>query len=690
MKEEHVIGPIGQRTVFCQEDGRVWLSQLCGERSAGDDPDVAPVFQAAAVVSTSLGQFDRGELAAVESSFDNDSARILWQMADGALELQSTWSCCPTTGVLSRKDTLTNRSGQAVRVFRVQARFAFPPGSWNVYAQDSRWCNENQGVWRAVHAGSIRLACVEGRTTQGGTPYVALREGESQSGLALHVLPRGNWEIDVHRQSVMNGPLYLVVTLGMAAEEMRMDLEAGASFDCPEILIQPLPEGEPSRAAPHLHRYVSEHLLAAARPELPVVYNTWFEQFEVLEVPRLRAQLEAAKRLGCEVFVVDAGWYGPNEGDWFAQAGDWRERTTAAFDGKMNDFADEVREAGLGFGLWMEPERFGPGVPVRQEHPEWFVPGAAGFARIDLQRPEAYDYLRGEISRLVQTYRLAWMKIDFNFELGRDPTGAELSGYYAEWYRLLDEIRGRHPDTVFEGCASGGMRFDLTALAHCDGHFLTDTVSPIEVLRIWQGALLRLPPGGIIKWLVLRGVGRTIPTYTKSLADSPVSVVAPGCALWEPSETVDVDFAAAVAMPGVFGFSGDLASLPEEAGERLRRHVAFFKQWRSFIRRASAHLLTPPHAKDDRQGWAAVELSDAEGATSLLFVYRLDDGAATRRIHLRGLDPAREYEVAPYLPEGQKPQRRPGAELMQDGWPITLPAKYRAAIVVVRGEVQVG
>jgi alpha-galactosidase len=302
----------------------------------------------------------------------------------------------------------------------------------------------------------------------------------------------------------------------------------------------------------------------------------------------------------------------------------------------MRAFADEVRAARLGFGLWMEPERFGPGVPIRKQHPEWFFPREATFARIDLTRSDARAYLKGEICRLVETYELAWMKVDFNFELGRDQSGAELSGYYAAWYRLLDEIRASHPGTIFEGCASGGMRFDLSTLAHFDAHFLTDTVHPIHVLRIWQGALLRLPPGGIIKWAVLRSVGRTMPTYTKSLADSPVTVAAPGGALWEPAETVDLDFAAAVALPAMLGLSGDLASLPDEAVERLAGHVAFFKQWRTMIRMSAAHLLTPPGAKQDRRGWAAVQLEHRETDRHLVFTYRLDDGSSTKALRPDG------------------------------------------------------
>ena len=58
------------------------------------------------------------------------------------------------------------------------------------------------------------------------------------------------------------------------------------------------------------------------------------------------------------------------------------------------------------------------------------------------------------------------MKIDFNFESGPGDARSEPSRYYAAWYQLLDEIRQAYPDTVFEGCASGGMRFDLNTLSY--------------------------------------------------------------------------------------------------------------------------------------------------------------------------------------------------------------------------------
>ncbi|MEA1949877.1 MAG: alpha-galactosidase [Planctomycetota bacterium] len=698
MRKEHAIGPVGQRTVFCQNDSRVCLSRLCGVRCAGDDEDVAPMFQAVVVVSTSLGQCEGEELQAIEMFLEDNAARLVWQMAEGALELESTWSFCQETGfqvtgfqetgVVRRKDRLTNKSDRSVRVFRCQSRFVLPPGSWEVYSQKSQWCNENQGQWQNLHAGSLKFGCLPGRTTEGGTPYCCLRRVGAAEGLAFHVLPLGNWSIEVRARAVQDGLPYALVSLGMADDDLRLELSPGESLELPEILIQPLPSGEPHLAAPALHQYVQEQFLSSARAELPVVYNTWFDQFEVLEPPRLREQLGAAKQIGCEVFVVDAGWYGPLADDWWMQAGDWRERTTAAFRGHMKEFADEVRAAGLGFGLWMEPERFGPDVPIVKEDPRWFLHADAEFSRIDLANPAAYAYLRDEISRLVESYELAWMKVDFNFRLGpdtsgSDPSGGELSGYYEAWYRLLDEIRQKYPHTIFEGCASGAMRLDLNTLPHFDGHFLSDTVDPVDVLRIWQGALLRLPPGQLIKWAVLRSIGQTIPTYTKSLADSPPAMIAPCGAIWEPAKTVDLDFAVAAALPGIFGLGGDLAGMPPDARQQLSRHVAFFKQWREFMRGSQAHLLTPPKPKQDRQGWAAVQLTNPRGDASLLFAYRLDQSADSRRFVLRGLHADKEYRISSHIPSDRETYSRCGADLLRDGIRVELPTRYRAAIFVL-------
>ena len=71
-----------------------------------------------------------------------------------------------------------------------------------------------------LHAGSLRFGCVQGRTTQGGTPYLCLREVDADRGLAFHVLPCGNWSIEVTARAVMDGHPFAVVNLGLADDDL--------------------------------------------------------------------------------------------------------------------------------------------------------------------------------------------------------------------------------------------------------------------------------------------------------------------------------------------------------------------------------------------------------------------------------------------------------------------------------------
>ena len=664
------IGTMAEATRFARSHGQLWLARLCGLPTGRQGEDTGPVRTQGMTLLQVDGRRYEGSSLTLDTMEETDqSLQCRWLVGATPLRLTTCWQGCPGSGIVSRRDTLTNTGDTAAVLSRCLARVSFPPGRYECYSQSSRWCHENQGGWQPLHTG-VTLHHVWGRTTEESTPYLALRAFGAETGLAFHVLPHGNWTIQVSTVAEGGDLPYAVVELGLADENLQRTLAPGETFTLPEILIQPLPRGEPHLGAPALHRYLLARHFAGAKPEAPVVYNTWFDQFEILDVPRLQAQLAAAKAVGCEVFVIDAGWYGVDGQNWWAQAGDWREKTKAAFFGKMGEFADEVRAAGLGFGLWMEPERFGPAAPVRAGHPEWFIPVADGAARIDLTQPAAYAHLRAEIGRLVETYQLAWMKLDFNFAMDADASGAELSDYTTAWYRLLDEIRAAYPRTFFEGCASGAMRGDLATLTHVDGHFLSDTVNPVDGLRISQGAWLRLPPGRLTRWVVVRTAGQTIPRYGHTVADSPSAILTPGGALWEPAVTTDLDFALLAAMPGMLGFSGDLAGLSTEQRAGVAQGLAFFKLWRRFLTGAVAHMLTPPEALDRREGWIGVQFQKPGDDTSLVFVYRLGVCGSPPPFRLQALNPDARYTVCPRSGAPETALELTGAELMRDGLPL--------------------
>ena len=665
-----LVATLGETTQFARRGDRLWLTRLCGMATGRSGEDTGPVqSQGVARLHLDGRRYEGGDLGLETVEVGDTGLRCRWRVGETALCLTTQWQGCPDTGFVSRRDTLANAGDQPAVVSRCLARVAFPPGRYECYTQASRWCHENQGAWQPLHSG-ISLRHAWGRTTEGNTPYLALRATGAEHGVAFHVLPSGNWTIRVNPVTEGGELPFAVVELGLAEENLNRVLQPGETLELPELLLQPLPRGAPHLGMPALHRYLLAHQFAEAKPEVPVVYNTWFDQFEILDVPRLCAQLEAAKAVGCEVFVIDAGWYGAGGPHWWAQAGDWREKTAAAFHGQMRAFADAVRMAGLGFGLWMEPERFGADAPIRTEHPEWFVPVGEA-ARIELTQAAAYAYLRGEIGRLVETYQLAWMKLDFNFTLDADASGAELLDYTACWYRLLDEIRADYPGTVFEGCSSGAMRGDLATLTHVDGHFLSDTVNPVDVLRISQGAWLRLPPGRLTRWAVVRSAGQAVPRYGKSIAESPATVLTPCGAMWEPAETVNLSFALLAAMPGMLGVSGDLAGLSPDDRATMAAAIAFYKSWRRFITGAVLHALTPPEPLGCREGWVGVQLLRPNNdETSLVFVYRLGACGVPPRMRLYGLQPEAQYALWRGFTEQETDTRLFGRTLLTDGLPL--------------------
>lgn len=671
--------------IFEIDEGQIWLNQLFDLACGFGNKNLGSFrTRGLGVLDTSVGRFEADRLVLKKSNFDENKVSLTFSAGE-SLRLESEWRLCNDTGIWSRKDTLFNDGEESISIRRCLARFSFSPGVYEFFSQGSVWCNENQGIWQDLRHGGVVLGCEGGRTTQGGTPYMCLRDKDSGKGVAFHIIPRGNWVIKIRACTPECGVHlpYIVAELGQSDESLDIELAANGSFELPEILIQSLPNGQVETAAPNLQKYVLNKYFSTAKKTAPVIYNTWFDVFECLDVDRLGKQLAAAKEIGCEIFVVDAGWYGQGEGPWSQQIGDWREKLDGAFYGKMNDFADKVRGAGLKFGLWMEPERNFATVPAVKENPSWFLPGGGGCFYPDLSQQQVYNYILSEMSRLVETYELAWMKVDYNFELGSDPT--ELAGYYEQWYKLLDALRQKYPQTYFEGCTSGGLRLDINALSHFDGHFLSDNINPSDALRMYQQAILRLPPGRIGKWIGLRSVGKTIAQYAVPIEKTPVSIVTPaGCgAMWEKSETVSVDFAVRVALCGMPGFSGDIASLPDDAKKRIAEHMIFYKKWREFITASIAHLLTPVKLKSDHLGWAAIQLQQPGRSENLLFVYRLDDALNEKRFQLLGLDPEQTYSILNPDKDGEEAKKLTGLQLMNHGINVTVDNRYDAAVFVI-------
>ncbi len=107
---------------------------------------------------------------------------------------------------------------------------------------------------------------------------------------------------------------------------------------------------------------------------MPVHFNTWYPATEFIPFERAKEYARHAADLGCELLVVDAGWYRKEievEGDgWWRKTGDWIVDERIYPEG-MEALSIACRDLGIGLGLWFEPEAVGVNAWVRRNHPEW-------------------------------------------------------------------------------------------------------------------------------------------------------------------------------------------------------------------------------------------------------------------------------------------------------------------------------
>jgi len=673
---------------FILNSGSISLKSLFGFSCAGQEKTgLTERISGIISVSSSCSRYEADDLEVIDSSLNGKSAEIILESSDKKLRILSCWSLSDGTGILSRRDKVINVSGEKMIILKCLARFAFPPADYEIYVQKSSWARESQGRWQDIFCGTLVLECVDGRTTDGSAPFICFREKNGLTGLSFNLVPCGQWMIRTALYPLIADSLpYCVIEMGPADENLKMELLPGEEFELPEILIGYLDHGIEYLGAHRTNKYILKNKYRSLSEDARVVYNTWFDAAEHLLPERLNRQLDAAADLGCEIFVVDAGWYGTDTGSWYNETGYWEEKQKSAFAGRMSDFADSVRRKGLEFGLWMEPERFGSDVPVVKKHPHWFKKCSMDKYYPDLENSEVSEYLYDQITAMIERYGVKWLKLDFNNHLGTDITGKEFSGYYKALYLLIDKLKKNYPDVFFEGCASGGSRLDINTCSRFDGHLLTDNADPVAQLRIMQGTILRLPPGRLTIWSVLRYVGSNIPGKdTKPIQPEEVLFGQLGSS-WSDLLVTDADFSARVAMTGILGLSGDIASFPDKLREKMRRNIALYKKWRGKIKDSAGYLLTPPEPIENRCGWAAIQLRDEETDWNLVFAYRLNDQRSTMSFKLFGLDEEARYMITDADNEADTVVIE-GRKLMDEGLSAACDKKYRARIFEIYKEI---
>lgn len=208
---------------------------------------------------------------------------------------------------------------------------------------------------------------------------------------------------------------------------------------------------------------------------LPVIFNDymnclWASPTTEKELPMIRA----AAQIGCEYYVVDAGWY--TDGEWWYDVGEWLP-SAKRFPGGLREVMDAIRDAGMIPGIWLEIETMGIRCPKLKDCDDsWFFMRhgkrivVRGRYQLDFSNPAVRAFASEVIRRVVEDYGVGYIKMDYNInagigtERGADSFGDGLLRHERAYLNWLDEILARYPRLILENCASGGMRMDYAMM----------------------------------------------------------------------------------------------------------------------------------------------------------------------------------------------------------------------------------
>ena len=611
-------GWLGRPGLVGDSGGRRWASQFTAVGHRIDDDPAGPVLRVDAV---------------------DDAFRL-----ELVLELQ----VLQASGLVRQRAELVNRDDAPFRLGGIELSLPVPHEAVELLDLTGRWSLERVPQRHPFHVGEWV------RASRGGKPglehTMLLAAGASGFGFragrvwATHLAWSGNQVLAAERTPA--DTRHLVAGESLLADEVV--LARDGSYRTP-WQVGSWGDGLDELAA-RFHRH-----LRSTRPlgPRPVILNTWEAVYFRHDVAKLTALAELGAEVGAERFVVDDGWFSGRRDD-TTSLGDWDVDEDIWPDG-LGPLVARVRELGMDFGLWFEPEMINLDSALARAHPDWLFDAGHGPGLpsrhqhvLDLGHPGAYEHVLARMSALIDALHIDYVKWDHNrylLDAGHFPDGKPgVRRQTEQVYRLMDELRTRHPWLEIESCASGGGRIDLGVLERADRVWPSDCNDPHERLEIQRWTGLLVPP-------------ERQGTHIGAEASHTTHRSHP------------LDYRAEKAIWGHLGIEVNLLEADDAERARIARWVAFHLAHRELLHHGVVVHADLPEPAARLEGVVAQDRSEALYALSLVERPRT---WPLGRLGLPGLDDGTTYDVQVVTPGGEE-LHGPQSPWISDG--IRLPGR---------------
>lgn len=513
-------------------------------------------------------------------------------------------------GVLTRRAALKNTGDASFTVTKLMSSLLDLHGDYEMTTFDGGWIAEMRKHTIPVLDSRVVNESTTGASSNRHNPGFLLSEpGATEDAgrvYGFNLVYSGN-----HYGAAQRSLQGLTrVVQGISPDNFSKTLLPGEIFETPEAVMAFSDTGFGGLSR-KMHDFINRCIIPRQwqGKGRPVLFNNWEGCMFDFDQRRLVNLAKDAKELGCELFVLDDGWFGKRNDD-RAGLGDYSVNPKKLPQG-LAGLGKKINGMGMEFGLWFEPESVNIDSDLYRAHPDWaltdaFTPVLGRHQLLlDLTKPEVRDYIVENVTRTLDNAPISYVKWDMNRH--SVALGAKAHDYILGLYDVLRRIFVPRPHILLESCSSGGNRFDLGMLCFGPQIWCSDDTDPIERLTI-QGNLSYLYPQS---------------TFGSHVSASPHAQTLRATPLCTRGN---------VSFFGCLGYELDLKHLLRIEKEEIKEQIALYKRYREVFQFGNFHRLA--------NGW---QVSDGKVHLAAVFRKLLRAAPGYETLYLKALDKEKVY-----------------------------------------------
>lgn len=555
---------------------------------------------------------------------------VLKDTNSGAI-LELKYHVYETVNVISRSAVLTNQSSGSLTINRLLSmQLDLGPEPYVMTTFNGAWAREMQKHATPLIGGTVVNSSRVGTSSNRSNPFFMVSKPETTedygSCYGFNLVYSGNH----YSGAEVSGGHQVRIVTGINPHDFSFVLAVGEQFQTPEAILSYSSQGFNGLSG-NMHAFVRRHIVRGywRDRERPVLINSWEVFYFKFNEKKLLKLAKKASDIGVELFVLDDGWFGQRSDDKRA-LGDWTVNDQK-IPGGLKALASRINAMGMSFGIWVEPEMVNADSDCYRAHPHWAVrhpeaPHSEGRNQmiLDLTNPEVQDYLILTLSGIFSSANIAYVKWDMN-RIFSDVFGQTLRAdqqksfnhrYMLGLYRVLKHLTEAFPQILFEGCASGGNRFDLGMLCYMPQIWASDNTDAISRLDIQGGY----------------SYGYPLSVMGAHVSDTPNH---------QTLRQVPLETRYNVASFGLLGYECNLLDYDQNRLKALKNDIQTYKEWRRVFQFGLFYRIINAQLKDGAN-WMVVS-EDGSKAVVGLFQKLVVPNQPNLKVYCRGLDPEGLY-----------------------------------------------